>query len=121
MLGLTGSQLFRSLLLEALALGLLGSLLGLVLGVLLGQGLLIMVSRTISDLFIEVRATEVLLSWSSVFEGLGITLLAVLLATLAPALETARVQPIQSAAPFRAGAGQSPCRYRSGSAGCVHC
>jgi putative ABC transport system permease protein len=95
MVGVTGAQLFRHLLLEALALGLVGSLGGVLLGVLLGQGLLVLVTQTINDLYVTVNAHDLLISPSLVLKGVGITLLSVLLATLAPALEAARVAPIQ--------------------------
>ncbi|MBU0657099.1 MAG: ABC transporter permease [Gammaproteobacteria bacterium] len=95
MLGVTGGQLFRHLLLEALLLGLVGGILGVLLGTLLGQGLLVLVTQTISDLYVSVRADELLLNPGLVLKGLGITLLAVLVATLAPALEAARVSPVQ--------------------------
>ncbi len=95
MVGITGQQLFLHLLLEALLLGLLGSTLGVLLGILLGQGLLVLVTQTMSDLFIHVNVTDLLISPLLVVKSVGITLLAVLAATLAPALEAARIPPVQ--------------------------
>lgn len=95
MVGVTGGQLFRHLLLEALVLGVVGSVLGVLLGVLLGQGLLVLVTQTISDLYVSVRATDLLLTPVVLLKGVGITLLAVLVATLAPAWEAAKVSPVQ--------------------------
>lgn len=95
MVGVTGRQLFWQLLLEAVMLGMVGSLLGVLLGWLLGQGLLVLVTRTISDLYVSVRVTDVLLSPDLALKGLGITLLAVGVATLAPAWEAAHVAPVQ--------------------------
>ncbi len=95
MVGVTGGQLFRHLLLEALVLGVVGSVLGVLLGVLLGQGLLVLVTQTISDLYVSVRATDLLLTPAVLLKGVGITLLAVLVATLAPAWEAAQVSPVQ--------------------------
>ena len=94
MIGTTGRQLFQHMLLEAIILGLVGSVLGVLLGILLGQGLLVLVTQTISDLYVSVNATELLITPWQVLKGAGITLLAVLAATLAPALEAARVQPV---------------------------
>ncbi|NNF97324.1 MAG: ABC transporter permease, partial [Halobacteria archaeon] len=71
-----------------------GSALGVLLGILLGQGLLILITQTISDLYVSVNATKLLVTPWQVLKGVGITLLAVLAATLAPALEAARVQPV---------------------------
>lgn len=95
MLGVTGRQLFRHLLLEAVTLGVVGGLLGVLLGVVLGQGLLVLVTQTISDLYVNVRAGDLLLAPGQVVKGLGITLLSVVTATLAPALEAAQVSPVQ--------------------------
>ena len=94
MVGTTGLQLFRHMLLEATILGLVGSVLGVLLGMLLGQGLLVLVTQTISDLYVSVDATELLITPWQIMKGMAITLLAVLAATLAPALEAARVQPV---------------------------
>ena len=94
MVGTTGLQLFRHMLLEALILGLVGSALGVLLGVVLGQGLLILVTQTISDLYVSVDTSDLLITPWLILKGMAITLLAVLAATLAPALEAARVQPV---------------------------
>ena len=64
------------------------------MGVVLGQGLLVLVTQTISDLYVSVAASELLITPWQIIKGMGITLLAVLAATLAPALEAARVQPV---------------------------
>lgn len=94
MVGVTAGQLFRHLLLEALLLGLLGAVLGVVLGVVLGQGLLVLVTQTLNDLYVEVSASDLLLDGALLLQGLAITLSAVLLATLAPAWEAARISPV---------------------------
>jgi putative ABC transport system permease protein len=95
MVGVTGAQLFRHLLLEALVLGVMGSVFGVLLGILLGQGLLILVAQTINDLYVQVQARDLLIAPLLLLKGVGITLFSVLLATLAPALEAARVAPVQ--------------------------
>lgn len=94
MVGTTSGQLFRQLLLEAVVLGLLGSLLGVLLGIALGQGLLVLISQTMSDLFVSVNADTLLVTPLYIAKGISITLLAVIAATLAPALEAARVTPV---------------------------
>lgn len=95
MVGTTSGQLFRQLLLEAVVLGLLGSVLGVLLGIALGQGLLVLISQTMSDLFVSVNAETLLVTPLHIAKGIGITLLAVIAATLAPALEAARVNPVR--------------------------
>lgn len=95
LVGVTARQLFGLLLTEALLLGVIGSALGVALGVLLGQGLLVLVTQTISDLYVSVHANDLLITPMVVAKGVGVTLLAVLIATLRPALEAARVSPVQ--------------------------
>lgn len=95
LVGVTARQLFGLLLTEALLLGVIGSALGVALGVLLGQGLLVLVTQTISDLYVSVHASDLLITPIVVAKGVGVTLLAVLVATLRPALEAARVSPVQ--------------------------
>ena len=95
MLGVTAGQLFRNLFIEACILGLIGSALGVLLGVFLGQGLLVLVTQTISDLYVTVSPSDLLITPAIAAKAVGITLAAVLLATLAPALEAARVAPVQ--------------------------
>lgn len=93
MIGVTGLQLFLHILIEALIMGIIGGILGVLLGVVLGQGLLILVSRTISDLYSAVDMSVLQLHPMLLLKGIGITLTAVILATLAPALEAAKVSP----------------------------
>lgn len=93
MLGVTGGQIFLHILIEAMVLGLIGSLLGIVLGVFLGQGLLVLITRTINDLYTAVDLNVLLLQPMLIIKGIGIALLTVFIATLAPAWEAAKVQP----------------------------
>jgi putative ABC transport system permease protein len=94
MLGTTPRQLFNRLLLEAVVLGLIGGVLGLLLGLVLGQSLLVLVTRTVSDLFVAVEATRPDIDAAQLLTALGVTLAAVLLATLAPARDAARTAPV---------------------------
>jgi putative ABC transport system permease protein len=94
MLGTTPRQLFTRLLLEASVLGFIGGVLGLLLGLALGQSLLLLVARTVSDLYVTIEATRPDLAPAQLLAALAVTLAAVLLATLAPALEAARTAPV---------------------------
>ncbi|MDP5053184.1 MAG: FtsX-like permease family protein, partial [Congregibacter sp.] len=77
MLGATPVQLFRRLLLEATVLGLIGGVLGLLLGILLGQSLLVLVTRTVSDLYVRINATAPDISVTQLAAVLAISLAAV--------------------------------------------
>ncbi|MFN2330084.1 MAG: ABC transporter permease, partial [Chromatocurvus sp.] len=94
MTGATGGQLFRLLLVEAGILGVVGSAIGVALGIALGQGLLVLVSRTISDLYVEISPTQIGIAPATVLRSVAITLLAVLAATLVPARSVARAAPV---------------------------
>ncbi len=94
MLGVTGRQLAAHIFIEALVLAAVGALAGCFLGVILGQGLLILISRAISDLYTSIDFSVLTLQPLLLAKGLGITLLAVLLAAVNPALEAARVSPV---------------------------
>jgi len=108
MVGTTPRQLFHRLLLEAMALGLLGGLLGIALGLVLGQALLALVARTVSDLYVAIEPTRPDIAPAQLLAALAVTLGAVLGAAIVPAREAARTAPVALArAPVTtAGSGQ---------------
>jgi putative ABC transport system permease protein len=93
MLGATSQQLFRRLLVEAAVLGVGGAVLGLVAGVFLGQSLLVLVTRTVSDLYVSVDALRPDLAWEQLLAALLVTVGAVLIAAFVPARDAATTQP----------------------------
>lgn len=94
MLGVTPRQLFRRLLLEAAVLGLIGGILGLLLGIALGQSLLLLVTRTVTDLYVSIDLAAPDISATQLTAALAVTLFAVLVATLAPARDAAHTAPV---------------------------
>lgn len=94
MLGVTRREVFAIILLEALALGVVGSALGLALGVALGRGAVVLVTQTVNDLFFvaNVRGVEVPLATlvRGAFLGVG----AAVVAALVPAYEAMNVPPV---------------------------
>lgn len=93
LLGVTRGQLFRLLLLEALLLGVAGTVLGTGLGIFIAHYLVALVTRTINDLYFVLTVTrlmvEPLLLVKGGMIGLGVTLLA----ALVPAIEAAHTLP----------------------------
>ncbi|MGB5764481.1 MAG: FtsX-like permease family protein [Sedimenticolaceae bacterium] len=95
-LGVRREELARLVLIEALMLGIVGTVLGTLAGVWLGQGLTQIVAATVSELYYEVTADAMTLSWRSLIKawtlGLGGTLVAAWLparqAAATPALTT---------------------------------
>ena len=94
LLGVTRTEIVRLVLLEALALGALGTLLGLAAGYLIAHGLLQLVTRTINDLYFVLTVTALQPGWLEWLKGLGLGLGATLLAALGPALEASRTSPL---------------------------
>jgi putative ABC transport system permease protein len=91
--GVDRRGLVRTILGEALVVGIPGTLLGLLIGALLGSGLTGLVVQTIDDLYFRLRVDALALAgWpfaKAAALGLGMTLLA----ALGPALEAASIPP----------------------------
>ena len=92
-LGVTRRELFSLVLVEALLVGVAGTLLGIFLGVLLANGLLALVTRTINDLYFVLNVSSLALTSFSLVKGLLLGIGATLLAALMPAVEAATAPP----------------------------
>jgi len=92
-LGVTRRQVFSLILTEGAALGLVGAAMGVMLGIWLGEHLLVLVSRSINDLYFRVNVTEVTVNSYSISKGLIAGLGATLVAAAVPATEAASYQP----------------------------
>ena len=95
-LGLRRGGLLLLFLTEALLLALPGSLVGVLLGALLAEGAVLLVGRTVSNLFLQVDLAATALSlrdlWTAFASGIGVSVLAGLL----PAAEASRISPLES-------------------------
>ena len=96
LLGATGGQVFALVLLETAAASAVGTLLGLGLGWLLGQGAVRLVTQTINDLYYVVSVTGAPLTSLTVVKAVALGLGAGVLSAVAPALEAARVEPVEA-------------------------
>ncbi|MGF1546652.1 MAG: FtsX-like permease family protein [Thiotrichales bacterium] len=94
LLGATRAEILQVVMLEALVLGVVGTLLGLAAGYLIAQGLLQLVTRTINDLYFVLTVTALQPGWLEWLKGLVLGLGATLLAALGPAFEAARTSPL---------------------------
>lgn len=92
-LGVTGGQLFRLILGEAVVLSLVGALLGLGLGVLLGRGIVGLITQTINDFYFTVSVTSISVPPATLIRGVAIGVSAAILAALIPAVEASRTAP----------------------------
>ncbi|NNJ12332.1 FtsX-like permease family protein [Chloroflexales bacterium ZM16-3] len=91
--GVTRRQILAMVLGEAALISLVGSLLGLGLGVLLGRGLVVLVTRTINDLYFTVTVRGLSVDPAVLLKGLLLGVGATLLAACVPALEAMRTPP----------------------------
>jgi putative ABC transport system permease protein len=96
LLGVTGEQVFGLVLIETAAASAVGVVLGLGLGWVLGQGAVRLVTRTINDFYYVVSVTGAPLTALSVAKGTVLGLGAGVAAAVAPALEAARVEPVEA-------------------------
>ena len=92
-LGVTRGQVFRLILGEAAVIGLVGSILGVVAGAWLGDGLLVLVTRTLSDHYFAVSATDVDIPPASLARGMLAGIAVTLVAATVPAREAANNPP----------------------------
>jgi len=92
-LGVTGPEIFKTVLIETLMLGLIGSLLGLFFGILLGKGILGLVTSTINDLYFTLTVTDFTVSPYTMIKGLLLGIMASVIAGVVPAYEASRVKP----------------------------
>ena len=92
-LGITRGQVFGLILAEALVLGAVAALLGVALGICLGEQLLVLVSRSINDLYFRVNVTDVSVDTFSIAKGMVAGIGASLVAAFAPALEATSYAP----------------------------
>ena len=97
-LGLTRSQVLSLFIGEAAWIGCLGSLVGIGIGIGLAKVMLYLVSRTITALYILVKAEHLLLSPSILIAGFGMGVLASVLSSIGPAREASRIAPKEALA-----------------------
>lgn len=116
-LGTTRGEVFSLVLAGAAAIGAAGTVLGILVGTVLAKGLLALVARTISDLYVAVAVRDVALSPASFGKAVGLGMVASAGSVIVPALEAASVPPrlamlrsgierrVRSGAPLAAAAG----------------
>jgi putative ABC transport system permease protein len=110
-LGVTRRGITALFLVEAALLGVIGSSLGLVLGTWLARFTLRAVSGTISTLYLQVRARELVITPETLLLGLGLGVGAALIAGCAPALEAAATPPAET---LRERTAARPAKRRAG-------
>ncbi|MDH5326552.1 MAG: ABC transporter permease [Gammaproteobacteria bacterium] len=89
-LGVTRSEIFKLIYVEAGIIGLIATVLGVFIGILLGSGLLHLVTRTINDLYFVVTVNELNISNGSIIKGMILGMAATLAAVFIPAYEATK-------------------------------
>lgn len=92
-LGVTREEIFAVIVVEALALGLIGAGTGIVLGLFLSRSTVQLVTQTINDLYFVVSVRTVSVPPQVIAKGAGLGILAALLSSLLPALEATSIPP----------------------------
>jgi putative ABC transport system permease protein len=92
-LGVTRTQVFSLVLLEALGLSMVAVLIGIPSGLALAQGLVGMVTRTINDLYFTLGVNQLFIDPVSLAKGAALGVGASLVAALGPASEAAGIAP----------------------------
>ncbi|MES3629696.1 MAG: ABC transporter permease [Longimonas sp.] len=88
-LGVTRREIFRLVLSEAAVLGLAGTILGVLAGIVLAQGLVQIITRTITDLYFVVTVQQLSIAPWTLAKGAALGLGLTLVAALFPAREAA--------------------------------
>jgi putative ABC transport system permease protein len=92
-LGVTRHEVFGMVMVEAVLVGLVGSVLGILLGIIMGRQTVDMVTTTINDLYYTTTVQAVGIPPESLFKGMLLGLLASAAAAAIPAWEAASVPP----------------------------
>ena len=92
-IGVTRGEIFGTVLVEALILGIIGTVAGLAMGMVLATGLLHLVARTINDLYFVVSVTGLLVTPGPLVKGAVLGIGTTVLASLVPAIEASVSTP----------------------------
>ncbi len=93
-LGMTRTELFRLVLVEAFFIAVISTGAGLIIGIGLANTLLFFITQTINDLYYSLQVTQLQLSYSGLFKAIILGIGATLLSALIPALEAAYTRPV---------------------------
>ena len=92
-LGVTGKEINQLIYIEALVIGVVGTVFGILLGIIMSYGLLSFVTQTVSDLYRVTEHADLSVSTSSIIKGIALGLGAALVAAYVPAREATTISP----------------------------
>ena len=92
-IGVTRGEIFRLIMLEALTIGLIGTILGIAAGIILGNGIISLVTKTINDMYFVLQVREITITPLSIIKGLVLGISATLISAYKPASDATKVPP----------------------------
>ncbi|MCX7735689.1 MAG: FtsX-like permease family protein [Candidatus Kapabacteria bacterium] len=92
-LGITRREIFTTVMLESLAIGLIGTIIGIFLGILLGNYLLGLVTQSINDLYFVITVRDIYVSQETILKTVFLGILATVISALKPAYESTKTPP----------------------------
>jgi putative ABC transport system permease protein len=92
-IGVTKKEIFTLIMLEALTVGIIGTILGIFAGIILGNGIINLVTKTINDMYFVLQVQKITISPESILKGIALGLSATLLSAYKPASDATNVPP----------------------------
>lgn len=92
-LGITRREIFNTVMMESLSIGLIGTIAGILLGVFLGKFLLNLVTQSINDLYFVITVRDLYISQESILKSVVLGIFATILSALKPAYESTQTPP----------------------------
>lgn len=95
-MGLRSKDIFLMIVVEALCIGIIGAMIGIPLGYLIGKFSVLLVSRTLRDLYWSVHVSHVYTSMRTIWIGIGMSVFFSILGAVFPALYARSISHMQS-------------------------
>ena len=92
-IGVTAKEITMVILIEALVIGVIGTIVGFILAYFISKYLLVFISQTINDLYFVLSVREISISPLIIVKGILLGVLATMLSALKPAKEASKVHP----------------------------
>jgi putative ABC transport system permease protein len=92
-IGVTRNEIFKLIIYEAITIGLAGTFLGIFSGIVLGNIIILLVTKTINDMYFVLQVQEITISTFSILKGLILGISATAISAYKPASDATKVPP----------------------------
>ncbi|HMR39071.1 MAG TPA: FtsX-like permease family protein [Ignavibacteria bacterium] len=92
-IGVTSNEITGMIILEALVMGIIGTIAGFVFAYFISKILIVFLSQTINDLYFVVSVREIYISPEIILKGIGLGVFATLISAVYPAREASKINP----------------------------